>query len=343
MENIEKANKLTLNRIQESLLIKTNKTAFLKMIFPMTLRHGEKASLVDFIFNPDPSFQNTRSIFINGNIIRNTKKTAYSRASQEVLNFIAENMNNNSCLIDMKGLLVKNFPHINSETIDRLQATDNDIYPENFRKTLNNSVDYYQKLTCLILWSVFGERINCINFSLDFGGKILKAPNIYRYGDVIEYFNSNMQFIEEVESVEFACICGIRWLTDDERVDIIRRLLDHNIKLNIIIADSDSSGNIVKGMRNPDRAYIELPVSCEMWKEFCLKHSSLVNLRISPLPLLHSYYSFNMKNNKSSVFYILYTYGNIGFRKRLTQKLDTSSEYYWNMKEEFEYLWEISE
>ncbi len=343
MENIEKANKLTINRIQENLTVKTTKTAFLRMIFPPTLRHGERSSLVDFIFDSDPSFQNIRSIFVNGNIIRNTKKTAYSRASQEVLNFIAENMNNNSCLIDMKELLYKNLPYLDYETIDRLKATDNDVYPENFRKILDNSVDYYHKLTCLILWAVFGERINCINFSFDSGEKILKAPNIYRYADVIEYFNSNMKFIEDVESVEFIMISGIRWLTDDERVDIMRKLIDHNIKINIIISDANSSENIMKGMKNPDRAYISLPISIEMWKEFCLKNSGLVKLKISHFPILHSYYSFNMKNNKSSVFYILYTYGNIRYRRRLTQKIDTSSEYYQNMKEEFNYLWETSD
>ena len=342
MESIEKANRLTLNMIQESLMIKNNKTAFLKMIFPVTLRQGEKNSLLEFIFNPDPSFQNMRSIFVNGNIIRNKQKNTYSRASQEVLNFISENMNSNSCLNDMKELLSKNFPYLKDETIERLQATDNDVYPENFKKILNNAVDCYQKLSCLVLWAVFGERINCINFSSDSGGKIMKAPNIYRYGDLIEYFNSNMQFIEEVESVEFAFLSGIRWLTDDERVDIIRKLINHNIKINVIIADSDISGQIINGMKNPDRSYIEPPVSIRMWRAFCTKNSNLVKLKISPLPILHSYYSFNMKNNKSSVFYILYTYGNIGFRKRLTQTLDSSSEFYRNLKDEFKYLWKIS-
>lgn len=95
-------------------------------------------------------------------------------------------------------------------------------------------------------------------------------------------------------------------------------------------------------MNNPDKATINLSYCHEMWKEFCLKSNNLVTVKISPLPILHSYYSFNIKNNKSNVFYILYTYGNIGFRRRLTQTLDYTSEHYQTLKDEFEYLWKSS-
>lgn len=343
MKNMEKANKLTLNKIQEALLIKANKTAFLRMIFPITLQHGENGSLVDFMFNPDPSFQNIRSIFINGNITRKKKKPTYSRASQEVLNFIAENMNNNSCLIDMTELLSKNFPNITPELIDRLQEIDDDIYTDSFRKILNNATDLYRKLAYLILWSVFGERINCINFSFDSEEKNQKFPSVYRYFDIIEYFNSNMKSIDEIESVELAFMSGVRWLMDDERIDIIQRLLDHNIKINILIADANVSEFIAKEMRIQNKTYLTLSQGYEIWKEFSSKNNNLVTVKISRFPLLHSYCSFNMKNNKSSVFYILYTYGNIGFRKRPAQKLDCTSEHYQTLKDEFEYLWKISE
>ncbi len=96
-------------------------------------------------------------------------------------------------------------------------------------------------------------------------------------------------------------------------------------------------------MRNPDKAYIKISYCHEIWRKFASEYSNLITLKISKLPILHSYYSFNMKNNKSSVFYILSTYGNIGYRRRLVQKLDCTSEHYQTLKDEFEYLWKISE
>lgn len=339
---MDKINKLTINVIQESLLIKTNKTAFLKMIFPKTLQDGDSTNLVDFIFDSDASFQNPRSIFTNGNMIKNKKKQTYSRAFQEVLNFISEKMNNCSCLSDMTELLTENFPYITQELIDGLQEVDNDIYPDDFRKILNNSENLHYKLTCLILWAVFGERINLIHFSVGSAKKNTEDSMIYRYSDSMKYFNDNMNFIDEVESVEFIFRTGIRWITDDEKLNIIHKLLSHNIKLNIIISDTKYEF-ISEEMKNPDKTYIKFSYCHEMWKEFCLKNNNLVTIKVSPLPILHSYYSFNMKNNRSNVFYVLYTYGNIGFRRRLTQTVEYTSEHYQTLKDEFEYLWQLSE
>ncbi|MCM1507958.1 MAG: hypothetical protein NC177_12620 [Ruminococcus flavefaciens] len=338
---MDKINKLTINKIQKSLSIKTDKTTFLRMIFPTTLKNGDNAGLVDFIFNSDTSFQNNRSIFINGNMIKNKKKQTYRRAYQAVLNFIADKMNNYSCLSDMTEFLTKNFPNITQELIDSLQEIDNDIYPEDFRKILNNSENLHYKLTCLILWSVFGERINLIHFSINLSKQNTNNSIIYKYSDIIKYFNDNLNDIDEIESVEFVFQTGIRWINDDERVKIIQKLLDSNIKLSIIISDINHEF-ISAEMNNPNRTFIKFSYIHEMWKEFCIKNNNLVNVKISPLPILHSYYSFNMKNNKSSVFYILYTYGNIGYKRRLTQTLNCTSEHYQTLKDEFKYLWELS-
>lgn len=338
---MDKINKLTINKIQKSLSIKTDKTTFLRMIFPSTLKNEDNAGLVDFIFNSDTSFQNNRSIFINGNIIRNKKKQTYSHAFQEVLNFISDKMNNYSCLSDMTELLTKNFPNITQELIDSLQEIDNDIYPDDFRKILNNSENLHYKLTLLILWAVFGERINLIHFSINLPKQNINNSIIYKYSDIMKYFNDNLNDIDEIESVEFVFQTGIRWINDDERVKIIQKLLDSNIKLNIIISDINYEF-ISAEINNPNRTFIKFSYIHEMWKEFCIKNNNLVNIKVSPLPILHSYYSFNMKNNKSSVFYILYTYGNIGYKRRLTQTLDCTSEHYQTLKDEFKYLWKIS-
>ncbi|MCM1508011.1 MAG: hypothetical protein NC177_12900 [Ruminococcus flavefaciens] len=274
-------------------------------------------------------------------MIKNKKKQTYSRAFQEVLNFIADKMNNYSCFSDMTELLTKNFPNITQELIDSLQEIDNDIYPNDFRKILNDSENLHYKLTCLILWSVFGERINLIHFSVDLPKKNTDDSMINRDYDMIKYFKRNMNFIDEIESVEFIVRTGIRWINDDERLKIIYKLISHNIKINIIISDIKYEF-ISNEMQNPDKTYIKFSYCHEMWKEFCIKNNNLVNVKISPLPILHSYYSFNMKNNKSSVFYILYTYGNIGYRRRLTQTLAYTSEYYQTLKDEFKYLWKLS-
>lgn len=341
------ANKLTLNVIQETLNIRTNKRDFLKMIFPESLKCSDKNSLLEFIFFPDASNQSTRSIFINGNIIKNKKDSTYSRANQEVLSFISEKMNNSSCFFDMIKLLKNNFKSLKFEIIKKLYETDKEIYPPDFDKKLSenlNSENIYKFLAMLVLWSVYGERISNIHFeNSENHCNNTENFSFYPYEYMMSYFKKNMINLDEIESVDFSFLAGLRWIMDNERIDILKELLDNNIKLNIIIATPENAELIGKHMRNPEKTYISFKQGFELWSNFCKKHENLIKIRICKFPVLRNYYSFNRKDGSSEIMFVMYTLNNPIFNRNYSQILDSSSQYFQTLKNEFDYLWKNSE
>ena len=346
-ENLETANKLTLNIIQETLNIKTNKRDFLKMIFPQSLYNDDKYSLLDFIFCSDASTQSTRSIFINGNIIKNKKDSTYSRANQEVLSFIAEKMNDFSCFSDMIELVKKNFKSLKLETVKKLYEIDKNIYPVEFDKKLLSNFTYeniYKFLVMLILWSVYGERINNIHFeNSENDCNSTDISSFYPYEYIMNYFQKNMINLDDIKSVDFSFLAGLRWIMDNERIDILQKLLHHNIQLNIILANLEYAELIGKHMRNPEKTYISFKQGYELWHNFYKKHKDLIKIKICSFPILRNYYSFNKKDGSSEIMFVMYTLNNPTFNKNYSQIIDNSSQYFQTLKNEFDYLWKNSE
>ena len=157
--DIDKANRFTLNLLKDTLQIQSSHTDFLKMLFPDSLQYHDEQSLLDFLFDADTTYQNKRSIFINGNITKK-KNSTYSRAHQMELSFIAKQQNYTSCFKEMVQLLTCSFPELVTSTLTALIDKDIEKYPSDFYTALIHCIEkdeQHKLLALLVMWSVFGE------------------------------------------------------------------------------------------------------------------------------------------------------------------------------------------
>lgn len=342
--DIDKANRITLNLLKDTLEIHTSHTDFLKMLFPESLQYKDEQSLLGFIFDADTTYQNKRSIFINGNINKK-KDSTYSRAHQAELSFIAKQMNCSHCFEDMMQLLSRSFADLATNKLILLVNTDADNYPSDFYTALIHCIEnneQYKLLALLVLWSVFGEWISmCYNDSSIVTQTQDSAISSSR---LIDFFNANCTSISKIESVDFAFLAGSEWLTDIDRIDLLTRLIEHGVHLNVIITEPQQAEYISCHMRHNDRFYVSFQKNVEIWLMFQLKYPDSVHIKVSRLPLMHNFYAFNRKDaSMNSMRVNFYTYNNSYMEKNLTEILHSNSPYYQLFKQEFSYLWSISQ
>ena len=149
--DIDKANRITLNLLKDTLQIQSSHTDFLKMLFPDSLQYHDEQSLLDFLFDADTTYQNKRSIFINGNITKK-KNSAYSRAHQMELSFIAKQLNYTSCFKEMVQLLTHSFPELVTSTLTALIDKDIENYPSDFYTALIHCIEKTSNIHCSPFW-----------------------------------------------------------------------------------------------------------------------------------------------------------------------------------------------
>lgn len=344
--DIDKANRITLNLLKDTLQIQSSHTDFLKMLFPDSLQYHDEQSLLDFLFDADTTYQNKRSIFINGNITKK-KNSAYSRAHQMELSFIAKQLNYTSCFKEMVQLLTHSFPELVTSTLTALIDKDIENYPSDFYTALIHCIEKDEQhtlLALLVLWSVFGEWISRISTCYNgyFTTNQTQAHSVSSL-KLIDFFNANCIGIEKIKSIDFAFLAGSEWLTNIERIDLLTRLIKHGVHLNVIISEPHQAENIACHMRHSDRFYVSFQKNIEIWLKFQQKHSDFVHVKVSLLPLMHNYYAFNRKDaSTNSIRVNFYTYDNSYIEKNLTEILDSKSPHYQLFKQEFRYLWSIS-
>ena len=93
-------------------------------------------------------------------------------------------------------------------------------------------------------------------------------------------------------------------------------------------------------MRHKRKKYIPFAEAIEDWNEFSSLYDN-VEMRVSDIPLLRIYYSFNMVNeNDGAVRVKYYTYGNAQINKNFSHNFEPTDAYYDLYKAEFEVLWE---
>ena len=198
--DINYANRITLNLLQDRLGILTSKTNFLRLIFPEELMQHDKKGIITFLFNEDSSYQNARSIFLNGNITKKDNLT-YSRAHQTVLDYIARQITTGTAFHDMNELISSNFTSSQISTLPSIIEIDYNQYPKDFHNVLLTSakVDLHLLFFWLILWSVFGERITLLSQCyIQEPLSPVHNPITSPYTMIISYFQDNMQDLHNV-------------------------------------------------------------------------------------------------------------------------------------------------
>ena len=338
--DIENANKITLNKIQNALNITVRKTAFLKMIFPESLKNNAPDGVLDFIFEADSSYQSSRTSFFNGNIYK--KGLVYSRAHQSELNYIAAQLNSSDTFNEMTDLISKNFNISMKHEVFLLLSLDSEKYPRNVKDIINiyqNENKPCELLALMILWSIFGEWITLISFDKEKNKKNSATGD--HTDNTLTYFHKTISQSKEIESIDCAFQSGALWLTDAARTYLLTELINSKVKINVLIASFDPTEHIENNVRYTKEFFHTLHA---MWNIFGKKYPKYVEIRVSPVPLIHNYYCFNMKDNlKNTMRLNFYTRHNPYIDKNPVYYYDVSSEYYKLFKDEFSYLWDISD
>lgn len=162
--------------------------------------------------------------------------------------------------------------------------------------------------------------------------------------DLVDFFNSNLSNITELESIDIACHAGSEWLTDMRRIDLLNRLIENKVHINVIITEPQQAEIIASHMRHNECIYVSFSENMKYWMCFQQKHSDFVRVKVSQLPMMHNYYAFNRTNPLQDCMRInFYTYNNPYMGNNIIHILRPHSPQFQLFKQEFSYLWSISE
>lgn len=338
--DIKNANQITLNMIQKELNASIQKTIFLKMIFPESLRKEDSSGLLNFIFDSDSSYQSSRASFFNGNIYK--KGSAYySRAHQTELNYMIVQFHLFPVFNEMTKLIKKNFILSIEHKVFSLLSIDEEKYPQNLKNIITvyqNSNEPYKLLTLMVLWSIFGEWITQLSLE-SVQSSTLNQENKYT-DNTLKFFNEILKSTNQIKSIDFAFQSGALWMTDAARVNLLIELINKHISINVILASSDPLENVSEDIRYSQSFFNTIHA---MWNIFSKKYPDYIKVKVSPIPLMHNYYCCNMNDSsKNKMRLNFYTCHNPYIDQNPVCYYDNASKYYTLFKNEFEYLWSIS-
>lgn len=335
-------NQITLKELQKTLNIPMPQPKFLQLIFPETIRSNDKDTVLNFFFETDR--YSDRSVFFGGN-----RKNG-SRAHQDALCFIADQIKSGTAFYDMSELISNNFAESQLSDLPSMIDMDCDLYPDDFHIVLTECAknDLYHLLLWLILWSVFGELI------------ILLAPYHYEKNTSItrnavsqtsSLHDSVDQFIKEklntlgtIIEVNLAFNHGMRWLTHRNRKQLLYQIIERANRVNILMPEYHIAEEFSKYQRKPNSYYISsyIPPQ-ELWSKFAQENTEKITLKISPVPVLRQLVSFVFEEEVNSALYVgFYTYGGSSFEKNPFQLISLSELHYNTYLNEFRSLWDIS-
>lgn len=183
----------------------------------------------------------------------------------------------------------------------------------------------------------------------DYTNLLLKAVFHYDYYQEqaptasSEFLNNHLSRITHVKQLDMAFFAGAEWLTTDQKLQILEQYLAQNIPVRILLNQEDDVKDMICHMRNKNKFYVSLTENITHWKHFKESYPDLVQIRISPVPLLHNCYHIKDDvQNMSEIRMCFYTYGNPYIDKNCIQIFRADSPYYELYTKEFDYIWEMS-
>lgn len=339
-------NKLILNTVKLNILKDTfsphlYQSEFLQKIFPQILKENDETGILHFIF-PKTEKPDSRAMtrFMDGNIktVKVNDKSEYRRNYVTALKFIALMIQQDRIILEWIELLKANYPNLEYTTIKNIINSDAELYPDRFKTIILTESNPYFLLLYTICWSIFGEQIETCNLMPSY--EYLAAENEPDFSDDEKYFNAIFSNSQDIEYIDLAYHSGYKWLYDRKRSDMLAEFFSQGGKLRIIVNSPRAAEKIGKHTRNSNREYIGFKKVIDSWKNLLAKHSDLIELVVSDLPLLHSYANFKFKNKQNSkMLVIFYTYNNSVMANNHHLHLTPSSNEYAIFEQEFEYLW----
>ena len=160
-----------------------------------------------------------------------------------------------------------------------------------------------------------------------------------RVDDIGGFFRKIMSNMDEVEGVDFAFHAGSIWHQNIERLEVLSALADAGKKIRVIVNSPDVADSTSKYMRHKLKKYLAFDEAIEVWKNFENMYEN-VEVRISSVPLMRIYYSFNMIDPKKNMTRVkFYTHGNSKIDMNFSCNFNAADVAYDLYKNEFEFLW----
>lgn len=197
------------------------------------------------------------------------------------------------------------------------------------------SYEYVDAMIDKIIGYVKGDVVKCAVV-----GK--KTSKELPDNDIDSFFREFVENIDEVCGVDFAFHAGSAWHQDMDRIEVLGALADAGKKIRVIVNSPEVADSISKYMRHKLKKYLAFDEAIALWKNLESMYDN-VEVRVSDVPLLRIYYSFNMadpEKNKTKVKF--YTHGNSKISMNYAQIFGASSPAYKLYKDEFELLWKLA-
>ena len=161
--------------------------------------------------------------------------------------------------------------------------------------------------------------------------------------DTVGFFDTGLQIVNPVKSIDLAFRGGSEWRFKAEKVEILTQLIKSGYKLRILVNSAEAVEQDSVHMRQPLKKYVDYRESLKEWVELGETYPENITVHITDVPMLHRLYIIRGEDNSSGVLKVsFYTYGNYMPMKDFKQAFGGEDPQYRLYTDEFEYLWRIS-
>lgn len=158
--------------------------------------------------------------------------------------------------------------------------------------------------------------------------------------ELLEKAISNDLGIGELVGIDMAFHCGSLWQVDPKRFNLLKKIIETNVKLRVLINSKAEIGNFSEHLSITDVKQLDIDKCVEAWLEFAKKYPDFVEVRIAKVPLFRSFYFFKGKEKKIARIRDYH----MGFcvYDIPPKCYNDSLEEYQILLKEYEYIWNIS-
>lgn len=154
------------------------------------------------------------------------------------------------------------------------------------------------------------------------------------------YFQEHLLDISMVERVDMAFHAGSLWIASVQMNGLLRKMLDHGVKVRVLLNEPKTAEQIGQHMRMKGVRYIKFSESVKDWEALKNEYPEQIEIRLSDIILLRRYYSFTMCDKRLDTVNVKhYIYANADVEANHQSVFDMNSVYFELYRREFEYVW----
>lgn len=169
--------------------------------------------------------------------------------------------------------------------------------------------------------------------------KILFAEGEMIYDSGLDYFKDNTKEFQKIKSIDICSHTGSMFLSKGEYIKKFEEFKEERIPIRILLNTPAVSQNICRHFFHHDKAYpygAETPI--QRWREFQEKNCGNVEIRISEIPFLHSYYCIHYRKKEAIASIAFYSYG-VPYEQLFRETYKENEPNFNLFQSEFLWLW----